>query len=114
GAQYITPLVFLIVLGTVLLNATTARFVARLLKVIQDASDGIMIVGSSTASRVLGKYLQDNGRHVVLIDNNAFNVRKATEMGLKAFNLNVYSDDLSEQFDLLDMGYLIAMTSSPD
>lgn len=114
GAQYITPLVFLIVLGTVLLNATTARFVARILKVIQDRSEGILIVGSSAASRVIGKYLQDNGRHVVLIDNNAFNVRKAAEMGLKSFNLNIYSDDLSEQFDLIDMGYLIAMTSSPD
>lgn len=114
GAQYITPLVFLIVLGTVLLNAASARLVARLLKVIQDTSEGILIVGSSTASRVIGKYLQDNGRHVVLIDNNDYNVRKAVNMGLKAFNLNVYSDDLSEQFDLLDTGYLIAMTSSPD
>jgi hypothetical protein len=114
GAEYITPLVFLIVLGTVLLNATTARFVARLLKVIQDASDGILIIGSSTASRVIGKYLQDNNRHVVLIDNNDFNVQKAVNMGLQAYNLNIYSDDLSEQFDLVDMGYLIAMTSSPD
>lgn len=114
GAEYITPLVFLIVLGTVLLNATTARLVARLLKVIQDASEGILIVGSSTASRVIGKYLQDNSRHVVLIDNNEYNVRKAVNMGLKAFHLNIYSDDLSEQFDLLDTGYLIAMTSSPD
>jgi NhaP-type Na+/H+ or K+/H+ antiporter len=114
GAEYITPLVFLIVLGTVLLNAASARLVARLLKVIQEASEGILIIGSSTASRVVGKYLQDNGRHVVLIDNNDYNVKKAVNMGLKAFNLNIYSDDLSEQFDLLDTGYLIAMTSSPD
>ncbi|MCB0631398.1 MAG: sodium:proton antiporter [Saprospiraceae bacterium] len=114
GAEYITPLVFMIVLGTVLLNATTARMVAGWLKVIQDTSEGILIVGSSTASRVIGKYLQDNGRHVVLIDNNDFNVRKALDMGLKAYNLNIYSDDLSEQFDLVDMGYLVAMTSSPD
>lgn len=114
GAQYITPLVFLIVLGTVLLNAATARFVARLLKVIQDTSEGILIIGSSTASRVIGKYLKENGRHVVLIDNNDFNVRKAVNMGLTAYNLNIYTDDLSEQFDLLDTGYLIAMTSSPD
>ena len=30
GAEYITPLVFMIVLGTVLLNATTARMFAKL------------------------------------------------------------------------------------
>lgn len=114
GAEYITPLVFLIVLGTVLLNAASARLVARLLNVIQETSEGILIIGSSTASRVVGKYLQDNGRHIVLIDNNDYNVKKAVGMGLKAFNLNIYSDDLSEQFDLLDTGYLLAMTSSPD
>src|SRR5690606_26041141 len=31
GAAYVTPLVFMIVLGTVLLNATTARMVSKLL-----------------------------------------------------------------------------------
>ena len=30
GAEYITPLVFMIVLGTVLLNATTARMFAKI------------------------------------------------------------------------------------
>lgn len=114
GAEYITPLVFLIVLGTVLLNATTARIIAKLLGVIQDDSDGILIIGANGASRVLAKYLQDNHRHVVLVDNNDYNVRKAKNMGLSAFQANIYTDDLSDQFELLDMGYLIAMTSSPD
>ena len=33
GAEYITPLVFMIVLGTVLLNATTARLFAKIVGV---------------------------------------------------------------------------------
>lgn len=111
-AEYITPLVFMIVLGTVLLNATTARLVARLLKVIQDTSEGILIFGSNTASRLIAQYLQQNRRHVVLIDNNAGNVAKASEVGLEAFPADIYTADLSEQFELLDMGYMIAMTSS--
>lgn len=113
GAEYITPLVFMIVLGTVLLNATTARFVAKLLNVIQDASDGILIIGAARASRVIGKYLHENGRHVVLIDNNEANVAKAKSLGLEAFNSNIYKDDLNEHMELVDMGYLIAMTASP-
>src|SRR5699024_973474 len=39
GAEYITPLVFMIVLGTVLLNATTARGVAKLLGVFLKKSE---------------------------------------------------------------------------
>lgn len=114
NAEYITPLVFMIVLGTVLLNATTARLVARLLGVIQDASDGILIIGANSASRLIGKYLHNQGRHVVLIDNNERSVKKAQEEGLEAFNANVYMDDLSDHFELLDMGYMITMTSNPD
>jgi len=113
GAEYITPLVFMIVLGTVLLNATTARFVARLLKVIQETSDGILIIGAARASRVIGKYLHETGRHVVLVDNNAANITKAKGLGLEAFNSNIYNDDLNEHMELVDMGYLLAMTASP-
>ncbi len=111
-AEYITPLVFMIVLGTVLLNATTARPVARMLKVIQEKSSGILLIGANIAARVLANFLQENDRHVVLVDNNSSNIQKAQKMGLNAFERNVYTDDLSDHFELLDMGYLVAMTSS--
>ncbi|MCB0546545.1 MAG: sodium:proton antiporter [Phaeodactylibacter sp.] len=114
NAEYLVPLVFMIVLGTVLLNATTARMVARMLKVTQDASEGILIIGANGAARIIGKYLQDNNRHVVLIDNNESSIKKAEEAGLEAFLVNIYTDDLGEQFELLDMGYMVAMTSSAD
>ena len=41
GAEYITPLVFMIVLGTVLLNATTARLFAKIVGVFLKESKGI-------------------------------------------------------------------------
>jgi NhaP-type Na+/H+ or K+/H+ antiporter len=46
NAEYITPLVFMIVLGTVLLNATTAKLFARITKVLLKKSEGILIVGA--------------------------------------------------------------------
>lgn len=113
-AEYITPLVFMIVLGTVLLNATTARPVAKLLNVIQENSSGILFIGASLASRVLAQYLKGQGRHVVLIDNNEGSIRRARELDLEAFVFNIYTEDLNDQYELLDVGYLIAMTSSPD
>lgn len=113
-AEYLTPLVFMIVLGTVLINATTARLVARLLKVTLEASEGILIVGANGAARIIGQYLKDNDRHVVLVDNNAGSIQKAQDDGLEAFLVNIYTEDLAEQFELLDMGYMIAMTSSVD
>jgi len=114
GAEYITPLVFMIVLFSVLLNAATARMFAQLVGVFIKNSEGILIIGASMISRLIGKYLQDNKRHVVLVDNNADNVKKSRAMGLEAIVGSVYSDDLMDNIELNDVGYLMAITGNSD
>ena len=114
GAEYITPLVFIIVLGTVLLNATTARFAAKMLGVMLPHSSGILIVGANKAARLIASYLHKNERHVVLVDSNRYNVRKAEEEGLSALQANIYTDNLQDNIEFNDMGYLMALTGSND
>ncbi|GAA4892063.1 sodium:proton antiporter [Flaviramulus aquimarinus] len=114
GAEYITPLVFMIVLGTVLLNATTARLFAKLVGVFLKKSEGILIVGASQISRLLGSYLESNSRHVVLIDSNEQNIEKAKALGLEAITTNIYSETLTDNIELNDVGYLMALTGNPD
>lgn len=112
GAEYITPLVFMIVLGTVLLNATTARFFAKLVGVFLQSSDAILFVGASKSSRLIASFLRDKGKRIVLIDSNKNFVEKALEQDLEAFSVNIYDDDLTDNIELNDVGYLIAMTGS--
>lgn len=114
GAEYITPLVFMIVLGTVLLNATTARFFAKIIGVFLRKSEGILIIGASKVSRLIADYLNKNDRHVVLIDNNQTNISKAKKLGLEAFVANIYSDTLTDNIELNDVGYLMALTGNSD
>ncbi|MGO4919997.1 cation:proton antiporter [Maribacter spongiicola] len=114
GAEYITPLVFMIVLGTVLLNATTARIFAKLIGVFLNKSEGILILGASKVSRLIGAYLHKNDRHVVLIDNNQANIDKANKLGLEAISANIYSDNLTDNIELNDIGYLMALTANSD
>lgn len=114
GAEYITPLVFIIVLGTVLLNATTARFAAGRLGVMLQNSQGILIVGASKAARLIAKYLHKHDRHVVLVDRNKFNIKKAQEQGLEAMVADIYSDELDDNVELNDIGYMMALTGSND
>jgi NhaP-type Na+/H+ or K+/H+ antiporter len=113
-AEYITPLVFMIVLGTVLLNATTARPFAKLIGVFLTRSEGVLIVGASQVSRLIGRYLEDNGRHVVLIDSNQTNIQLALDEGLEAINTDIYSETLNDNIELNDVGFLMAMTGSAD
>jgi len=56
GAEYITPLVFMVVLGTVLLNATTARIFAKVSGVFLKSSEGIILIGASNFARLIGTY----------------------------------------------------------
>ncbi len=114
GAEYITPLVFMIVLGTVLLNASTARLIAKLLGVFLEKSEGILLVGASSVARLIGSYLKKNNRHVVLIDNNQTNIEQAKKLGLEAIVTDIYSDALTDDIELSDMGYLMAITGNSD
>ncbi len=114
GAEYITPLVFMIVLGTVLLNATTARMFAKVVGVFLTKSEGILILGASGLSRLIANYLKTNGRHVVLIDSNQSNIDKSKELGLEAINTNIYDDTLGDNIELNDVGYLMALTANAE
>ncbi len=114
GAEWLTPLVFMIVLGTVLLNATTASLIAKLLGVKITKSNGTLIVGASKASRLLAGYMKSQNLPVALIDSNPTNVAKANEEGLQAYQVNIYADEIRDNIELNNMGYLIALTGSND
>ena len=114
GAEYITPLVFMVVLGTVLLNATTARFIAKWVGVFLRHSEGILIVGASKMSRLIAAYLKKNNRHVVLIDSNPSNIEQAKKLGIESMVADIYSDRLTDNIELNDMGYLLALTGNSE
>ena len=104
----------MIVLGTVLLNATTARFISKITGVFLKKSEGILIVGASEASRVIAKYFNEIGKQVVLIDTNKGNIDKANKLGIEALNVDIYSDELVDNIELNNIGYLIALTGNTD
>lgn len=114
GAEYITPLVFAVVLTTVILNATTARIMAKWLDVNVNKSEGILMVGASKVSRLIATYLQKSDRHVVLVDSNQLNINRAHELGIDAFTADIYSDDLTDNIELNDVGYILAMTGNDE
>ena len=107
---YITPLVFMVVLGTVLLSSLGARPVAKLLGVLMKRNDGVLIVGAHRAARIIGAFLRDQGRRVVMIDANLTNLKKAQEEELEVYQVDIYKEDLLDVFDVRNMQYLLALT----
>lgn len=114
GAEYLTPLVFMVVMGTVLINASTAKWVAEKLGLSIDNPDGVLICGANKASRLISVYLNDKGKHVALVDQNKIAIQRAIDSGVEAFEVDIFDDDLSELVELNDIGYVLALTSSSD
>lgn len=113
-AEYITPLVFMIVLGTVLLNATLAGFLAKKLRVSLPKGSGIVIFGGGEAARELSLSLIGSGRDVTIVTNNQAAADEARESNLTVVESAINTDDLDKLLDLTDVGYILAMTSSDE
>lgn len=111
GAEYITPLVFLIVLGTVLLNATLAGFLAKRLRVSLPKGSGVLIFGGSEGARLLATSLQEGGREVTLVTDNRTNADTAEEANLNVVNSQLDTREIDKRVDLTDVGYILALTN---
>jgi NhaP-type Na+/H+ or K+/H+ antiporter len=114
GAEYITPLVFLIVLGTVLLNATLAGWIARKLKVSLPEGSGVLIFGAAEGARFLATSLQDSGRKVTLVTPSRAEADVAEEATLTAVVAPVDSEEVDSLVDMTGIGYVLALTGNDE
>ncbi len=112
NAEYITPLVFMIVAGTVFINATTAGWVARLLGVKIIPKEQILIIGANKAARIIAKILRQEGKEVTLIDRSTPLIERAHKEGIEATQADIYADDFLEQFAHTKISYVLALTGN--
>jgi NhaP-type Na+/H+ or K+/H+ antiporter len=113
-ARIIVPLVFLVIVATVLVQGGTAKWVARRLGVAEADPQGFLMVGANTFSCELAAVLQRAGVVVRLIDVNYNNVAAARLRGLNAMQGNVLSTFVEDDIDLTGVGRLLALTNNEE
>lgn len=113
-AELILPLTFLVIVGTVILQGSTAKPLARLLKVEREEPRGYLIAGANENARFLAKFLREKGINVLLADTSKANVREAKNQGLEVYEGNILGDTVYDDLDLTNIGRLLAMTSSAE
>lgn len=111
--ELLVPLTFMVILGTVTLNGLLAKPVAKLLRVVGEEKNGLMILGANEGSIAIAKYLEKKGFSSTLMDLSKENVRHAKAEGLNAEERNILAEE-NEDLNLEDAGYLLALTSSND
>ena len=109
-AALLVPLTFFMIIGTVVLQSSTARFLANWLGVAEPSPRGFLIVGANAFSRVVAKELMKYDFRCVLADSNWENIRLARMDGLETFYGNPVSEHADIHLDLSGIGGLLAMS----
>ena len=110
-ANLLSPLTFFVIIATVLLQSTTARFLAQWLKVLEPEPKGFLIIGANIVARSLARALTHNGVHILLADTVRGNVTKAKIDGLSCYFGNPFSEHADRFLPLTGIGRILALSS---
>lgn len=111
-ASLLVPLTFFIIIGTVILQSATAKYIAHWLGVREPPPTGLLIVGSGNVARAIGKALQESGLNVILADSNWENISLARMDGLNTYFGNPTSEHADRNLNLTGIGKMLAMTGN--
>ncbi|MDX5346256.1 MAG: cation:proton antiporter [Hymenobacteraceae bacterium] len=113
-AQMLLPLTFLIIVGTVVTQSLYAIPLAKKLGVRKEKTSGILIIGADEASRYLGRFLQSVGVYTLMADVSHTNIAEARTVGLNTFEGDILSEDIYEEVDMSDFGYMLSITPNTE
>jgi len=111
-AELLLPLVFLVIVGTVVLQGTSAKWIGKILGVLRKEPQGVLFVGANELSKKLALYLKKQGFFVLLADTAKHNVQEARKLNLPVYEGNILSEEIFEEVDLSQIGKLMAVTSN--
>lgn len=113
-AELILPMTFLVIVGTVILQGSTAKPLARWLKVVRSDPQGYLIAGANENARFIADFLRDQKVAVILADSSKTNIREAQKQGFEVYEGNILGDSVYDDLDLTQVGKLLAVTSSAE
>tara|TARA_Y100001949_G_scaffold153464_1_gene140431 strand:- start:183 stop:1979 length:1797 start_codon:yes stop_codon:yes gene_type:complete len=109
-AVLLVPLTFVIIIGTVVIQSTTAQHIAEFLKVREPSPTGLLIIGAGNVARAIGKELQSHGFKTLITDSTWENIRLARMDGLETYFGNPVSEHADRNLNLSGLGKLLAMS----
>lgn len=109
-ADRLAPLMFAVIIGTVMVYGLFSPIVARMLKLADTNPQGILILGGQPWARAIGKKLKSLGVHVMIVDTNYSNTAAAWMDGVPAYHGSVLNDQALDEIELAGIGRFIALT----
>ena len=110
NAELLVPLAFSIIIGTVVLQGSTARFIATRLGVANPDDNGYLIIGANPVARMLARALNENGFNTLVTDGSWPNIKSARMEGLETYYGNAVSEHADRHLDLIGLGQVLTLT----
>jgi len=114
GAELIVPIVFLVIIGTIVVYGFLAGPIARALGLAEARANGVLIVGAHSIARGLAQVLSDLEVKTMLVDTDPYNVTRSVALGLPARRLSVLTEEATHELDLRGIGRILALTSNDE
>ncbi|WP_456295951.1 sodium:proton antiporter [Vibrio sp. AK197] len=111
GVDKLVPLVFLMIIGTVVTQSLTARLWANFLGVTEGKPQGMLIFGATTFTRAFAQTLAKHKIKTILADTNWESIRLSRMNNLNVYFGNPASSHAESHLDLAGIGKV--MVASP-
>ena len=109
-AELLVPLTFMVIIGTVLLQSSTARFIARILGVNEPYPKGILIIGANKVAIAIGIALKENDYRPLIADRDWQRIDDAKVAGLETYLGEAVSEYAQRNLDLVGIGKMFALS----
>lgn len=110
GANILVPIIFLVIISTILIYGLSAIPLARLLKIANLNPQGLLIVGINNISLQISKILKQHNIRVLLVDKNWEKVTSARQNGFETYFGSIVSEITTDKLSLEGIGKFIAFT----
>ncbi|MEX0957957.1 MAG: sodium:proton antiporter [Burkholderiales bacterium] len=109
-ADYLVPLSFMVIIGTVLLQGATSGWLARMLGVSEPEPRGLLLVGANRLAREIAKALGKVGYRTLLAETSWDNLTVARKDGLNTYYGNPVSEHADRHLELIGYGGLLGLS----
>ncbi|SDZ91065.1 cation:proton antiporter [Microbulbifer marinus] len=109
-SELLVPMVFLVIIATVVLQSLTSKTIAKLLGVRAPYPNGYLIFGGGKFARMLAKDLMDKEVPVIIADTNWDAIREARMDNIPTYYGNPISEHASLTMDLSTVGKVLVLS----
>lgn len=113
GAEKLVPMVFTIIVGTVVMQSLSGGVVARWLGIANPDPNGVLVVGANPVALAYANALHSAGHRVLVASTNWDGISKARMAGIPVFYGSPVSSYAERHLELIGLGRLLALSHRP-